>query len=66
MSDTEKIYIEYDSVNGDYFTVWNPPAALGAGKTAIEAINDMRQAVHQCIDILLDLKVEELSYNKEG
>ena len=61
MFDRENISIEFDPASGDFFTYWSPPVALGAGATAIEAVEDMRAAIHLCIDTLLDLKVDELN-----
>jgi predicted RNase H-like HicB family nuclease len=60
MTESETIIIEFDADSGDYFSVWNPPAALGAGKTPIEALDDMRAAVHLCVDMLLDQKMKDL------
>ncbi len=62
----DDIIMEFDPPGGDYCTFWNPPAALGAGKTASEAVEDMRSALHACIDTLLDLKLKELRNNRKG
>ena len=50
------IIVEYDPDTMDYCSVWEP-VVIGAGKTEQEALEDLRQAAHFCVDQLIELKL---------
>lgn len=50
------ITVECDTETMDYYSVWEP-LVIGAGKTAREALEDLREAAHFSVDTLIDLKL---------
>ena len=51
------IIVECDTDTMDYYSVWEP-IVIGAGKTAREALEDLREAAHFSVDRLIDLKLK--------
>lgn len=60
MSGNCDIEIRFDDVSGDYYIVWAPPPAISSGSTRIEALRDLREVVHFCVDSTVDQKSERL------
>src|SRR4030042_6562658 len=46
MSNSHDIEIEFDEVSKDYYVIWQAPVAIGSGKTELEALMDLKEAVH--------------------
>jgi len=57
------INLEFDKKSGEYYIVWEP-LVIGAGKTAGEALQDLREAAHFGVDTMIDRKLENIK--KEG
>jgi predicted RNase H-like HicB family nuclease len=53
------IDLEFDKESGEYYIVWEP-VVIGAGKTAGEALEDLREAAHFGVDTLIDRKLENI------
>jgi predicted RNase H-like HicB family nuclease len=53
------INLEFDKKNGEYYIVWEP-VVIGAGKTAGEALEDLREAAHFGVDTLIDRKLQDV------
>jgi len=46
MSSNRDIQIEFDEETQNYYVSWEPPIAIGLGKTKEEALEDLREAAH--------------------
>lgn len=57
------INLEFDKESGEYYIVWEP-VVIGAGKTAGDALRDLREAAHFGVDTMIDRKLQ--SIKKEG
>ena len=57
------INLDFDKESGEYFIVWEP-VVIGAGKTADEALQDLREAAHFGVDTMIDRKLQNIK--KEG
>ena len=53
------INLEFDRKSGEYYIVWEP-VVIGAGKTAGEALEDLREASHFGVDTLIDRKLRNI------
>jgi len=53
------INLEFDEKSGEYYIVWEP-VVIGAGKTAGDALQDLREAAHFGVDIMIDRKLENI------
>lgn len=53
------ITIEYDAETGDHYIIWEP-IVISAGKTKIEALEDLRVAAHFGTDTLIDNTLENI------
>jgi predicted RNase H-like HicB family nuclease len=53
------INLEFDKKSGGYYIVWEQ-VVIGAGKTAGEALEDLREAAHFGVDTLIDRKLEDI------
>jgi predicted RNase H-like HicB family nuclease len=53
------INLEFDKESGEYYIVWEP-VVIGAGKTADEALQDLREAAHFGVDTLIDREVKNI------
>jgi predicted RNase H-like HicB family nuclease len=53
------INLEFDKKSGEYYIVWEP-VVIGAGKTAGEALQDLREAAHFGVDTLIDRKLQDI------
>lgn len=57
--DGNKINLEFDSETGDYYIVWRP-IVIGAGRSAREALEDLRVAAHFGADKLIELEFKNI------
>jgi len=57
------IDLEFDKESGEYYIVWEP-LVIGAGKTAGDALQDLREAAHFGVDTMIDRKLQNIK--KEG
>jgi hypothetical protein len=53
------IDLEFDKESGEYYIVWEP-VIIGAGKTAGEALADLRAAGHFGVDTFIDRKLQNI------
>ena len=53
------INLEFDKKSGEYYIVWEP-VVIGAGKTAGDALQDLREAAHFGVDTMIDRKLENI------
>jgi hypothetical protein len=53
------INLEFDNRSGEYYIVWEP-VVIGAGRTAGEALEDLREAAHFGVDTLVDRKLQDI------
>jgi hypothetical protein len=53
------IDLEFDRESGEYYIVWEP-VIIGAGKTAGQALEDLRAAGHFGVDALIDRKLQNI------
>jgi len=53
------INLEFDKESGEYYIVWEP-VVIGAGRTAGEALQDLREAAHFGVDTLIDRKLQDI------
>ncbi|MFW6112290.1 MAG: hypothetical protein ACOC6S_01810 [Chloroflexota bacterium] len=56
MSGSCDIEIEFDDVSKNYYIVWQPPVAVGSGSSKIEALRDVLEGIHFCVDSLIEQK----------
>jgi predicted RNase H-like HicB family nuclease len=55
----KSINLEFDKTSGGYYIIWEP-VVIGAGKTADEALEDLREAAHFGVDTLIDRKLQDI------
>jgi hypothetical protein len=53
------IDLEFDKESGGYYVVWEP-VIIGAGRTAGEALEDLRAAGHFGVDALINRKLQNI------
>lgn len=53
MFDLNEIEVILDRDTNTYHAFWRPPAAVGAGNTKEEALRDMKEAIHACVDWII-------------
>jgi len=53
------INLEFDKKIGEYYIVWEP-VVIGTGKTAGDALHDLREAAHFGVDTLIDRKLKDI------
>jgi predicted RNase H-like HicB family nuclease len=53
------IDLEFDEESGEYCIVWEP-VVMAAGRTAGEALQDLREAAHFGVDTMIDRKLEDI------
>jgi predicted RNase H-like HicB family nuclease len=53
------IKLEYDRESGDYYIVWEP-LVLSAGRSAAEALEELRGAAHLGVDTMIDRKLQNI------
>jgi len=53
------INLEFDKKSGEYYIVWEP-VVIGAGKTAGDALQGLREAAHFGVDTLIDRKLQDI------
>ena len=53
------IDLEFDKKSGEYYIVWEP-VVIGTGKTADEALRDLRETAHFGVDTMIDRKLENI------
>lgn len=61
MSGSCDIEIEFDDVSKNYYIVWQPPVAVGSGSSKIEALRDVLEGIHFCVDSLIEQKLKEVT-----
>ncbi len=61
MSTNGEIHIEFDEEIRGYHISWQPVLAIGMGKTAQEALEDLKAAAHFGIETKINLKQKEIS-----
>jgi len=54
-----RINLEFDKKSGEYYIVWEP-LVIGAGKTAGDALQDLREAAHLGVDTMIDRKLQSI------
>jgi len=57
------IDLEFDKERGEYYIVWEP-VVIATGKTADEALQDLKEAAHFGVDTIIDRKLQNIK--KEG
>jgi len=57
------IDLEFDKESGEYYIVWEP-VVIATGKTADEALQDLKEAAHFGVDTIIDRKLQNIK--KEG
>lgn len=53
------INLEFDKKSGEYYIVWEP-VVIGTGKTADEALQDLKEAAHFGVDTMIDRKLKDI------
>ena len=53
------ISLEFDKKSGEYYIVWEP-VVIGTGKTADEALQDLKEAAHFGVDTMIDRKLQNI------
>jgi hypothetical protein len=67
LRNTGKIEIVFDDVSTAYYAFWYPPQAIGSGKTELDALRDMQEAIHFAVDTMIESRCEGLqNVNKES
>jgi predicted RNase H-like HicB family nuclease len=56
---SNNIKLDYDKESGDYYIVWEP-VVMSAGKTACQALEELRGAAHSGVDTLIDQKLGKI------
>ena len=56
-----EIEIEYDGETKDYYVIWEPPVAIGSGKTKSKALLDLQQAARCGVDTVIELKFKDIN-----
>jgi predicted RNase H-like HicB family nuclease len=64
MSKRNEIDIEFDEASRGYYAVWEP-VVIGAGNTRQEALQDLKEAAHFGVDTFIDLKLKDISKERE-
>ena len=59
-----EIYVDFDETSRGYYAVWEP-VVMGSGKTRHEALDDLREVAHFGVDTFIDLKLKDISKQKE-
>lgn len=66
MCENDNIEIAYDDRAQDYYVIWQPPVAIGSGKTRSEALRDLKKAARLGVDTCISLKLIKVRQDKEG
>jgi predicted RNase H-like HicB family nuclease len=53
------INLEFDKESGEYYIVWEP-VVIATGKTADEALQDLKEAAHFGVDTMIDRKLKDM------
>jgi len=64
VSKQNEIYVEFDDTTQGFYAIWEP-VVMGSGKTRHEALDDLREAAHFGADTFINLKLKDLSKEKE-
>ncbi len=48
----------FDDVSHGYYAVWYLPQAIGSGKTKLDALRDMQQAIHFAVDTMIESRAK--------
>jgi predicted RNase H-like HicB family nuclease len=60
MCNNDEIEIIFDETTKTYHAFWCPPKAIGAGDTELAALRDMQEAIHFCVDTLIESRYENV------
>lgn len=66
MYNTGKIEIEFDDVSNAYYASWYPPKAIGSGKTKLDALRDLQEAIHFGADTMIESRGQTLQNGDKG
>jgi hypothetical protein len=61
MTNNHEIEIVFDEVSKEYYVIWEPPVAIGSGKTELEALKDLQEVAYFSIASLIDSRREKIS-----
>ena len=65
MPDPNDIIIEYETESKSHYICWQPLlAVIGSGNNGIEALLDLKQALHFLIDSLIEAKLTDLGESR--
>jgi predicted RNase H-like HicB family nuclease len=53
------IDLEFDKESGEYYIVWEP-VVIATGKTADEALQDLKEAAHFGVDTMIGRKLQNI------
>ena len=53
------INLEFDKESGEYFIIWEP-VVISTGKTAGEALEELKEAAHFGVDTLIDREIKNI------
>jgi predicted transcriptional regulator len=65
MSPRNPIQVEFDEMTQEYYAIWQP-IVMGMGGTRGEALDDLREAAHCCVDTFIDISLKDKNNKKEG
>ncbi len=67
MCNTGKIEVEFDDVSHEYYAFWYTSKAIGSGKTKLDALRRLKEAMSFAVDTVIESRCEGLQNgNKEG
>ena len=58
MADDSRIEVEFDEATLSYYVVWRP-VIIGSGATRKEALEDLGEVAHLCIDTFVGLELKD-------
>ena len=64
MSPRNAIQVEFDEISQNYYVIWQP-IIMGMGGTRGEALDDLREAAHCCVDTFIDISLKDKNNRKE-
>ena len=53
------IEVKLDSETQDYYVIWQP-LVIASGGSEVKALQELREAAHSGIDVMIDMKLREL------
>ena len=64
MSPRNAIQVKFDEMTQNYYVIWQP-IIIGMGGTRRNALDDLREAAHCCVDTFIDLSLDNNNNRKE-